>query len=95
MSAYKNYWLTWLVLLFVTLGMIFVGTSSVSKWFLLPLLLAAMLVKAGLIGGNFMHLRKERLALVLIVTLGTLLVGVALFAGIAPDGARIFELSRH
>lgn len=89
--AYKRYWITWLALLFITLSMIAAGQGG-SKGLLLGLLLVAMAVKAGLIGGTFMHLRSENRALVLIVVLGLIVVGAALFAGIAPDALRILRL---
>lgn len=92
--AYKKYWGTWLVLLAITVGMIVAGQEN-SKGLLVGLLLLAMLVKAGLISGTFMHLRSESLALVLIVTAGLLLVGIALFAGIAPDALRVLRMSHR
>lgn len=92
--TYKAYWGTWLVLLVVTLGMIVAGSGSVTGGALLVLLLLGMLVKIGLIGGNFMHLRSENRILILIVALGILLVSIALFAGIAVDAARVYKLSQ-
>ena len=88
--AYKRYWITWLVLLAITLSMIAAGQGA-SKALLLGLL-AAMTIKAGLIAGTFMHLRSESRALVLIVALGLILVAAALFGGIAPDALRVLRL---
>ena len=51
-----------------------------------------MLTKASIIGANFMHLRSERLPLVLTVVVGLLVTGLILFALIAPDAARIHEM---
>ncbi|MBI1791652.1 MAG: cytochrome C oxidase subunit IV family protein [Acidobacteria bacterium] len=92
---YKTYWVTWFLLLIVTVGMLAAGSGSLTGRLLLGLLLAAMVVKIGLIGGNFMHLRSEKRSLILIVALGILLVGLALFAGIAPDALRVLKLSGH
>ena len=90
----KTYWVTWFALLVVTAGMLFAGGGGKPGGILLGLLLAAMTVKATLIAGNFMHLRSEARSLVLIVSLGLALVGIALFAGIAPDALRIAKAHR-
>lgn len=90
--AYRGYWITWVILLVVTLSMILVGGSAVPTWLLVAFILTAMSVKAGLIGAQFMHLRSESRALVLIVVLGLAAVGAALFAGISPDAIRTLAL---
>ncbi len=89
---YKRYWGTWVVLLLLTMGMIFVGGGSLPRLILLGVLLVAMMVKAILIGAQFMHLSSEHRGIVFMVAAGLLLVGLALFAGIAPDGVRAFQL---
>ncbi len=91
--TYRTYWSTWLVLLILTVLMILVGFVSIPKGLIVALLLCAMLVKAALIGGNFMHLRYEKAALVLVVAVGILFTAVALFFGIAPDGVRALKMS--
>jgi cytochrome c oxidase subunit IV len=91
--TYKAYWGTWLALLIVTLAMIAAGSGTLVGGVLLAVLLLGMTVKIGLIGGNFMHLRSENRVLILIVALGILLVGIALFAGIAVDAARVARLA--
>ena len=90
---YKLYWLVWLVLLVLTVIMLFVGHGSLSRMAIISLLLVAMSAKASLIGGYFMHLRFEKLVLVLTVALAIVLTALALFILIAPDGARILRLS--
>ena len=92
-EGYRLYWLTWAILLSLTLGMLLTGYVAWPSWALLGLLLAAMLVKAGLIAANFMHLRYERLGLVLMIALGILATGAVLFFLIAIDAARILRLS--
>lgn len=89
----KAYWITWLALLLLTAAMIFAGSGHWPKIALFALLLGAMLVKAVLIGGIFMHLRAERLVLVLVVVLSIGAVSAILFFGIAADGARVGQLS--
>jgi len=72
--GYKLYWLTWFVLLVLTLGMILIGSATLPKLLVALLLIPAMLVKASLIRGYFMHLRFEKLTLILsvAVVLGSL-----------------------
>ena len=94
MASYKTYWYTWGVLLVLTLGMILAGESAISKVWLVALLLAGMLAKATLILGNFMHLRFERVGLILTVVIGIVFTALALFFGIAPDGVRILHLGQ-
>ena len=91
--GYGIYWITWAVLLALTLLMLATGYVSLPKGFVVLLLLAAMLVKASLIGAHFMHLRFEKLTLVLTVAVGILATATFLFVLIAFDGIRIFKLS--
>jgi caa(3)-type oxidase subunit IV len=91
--SYKIYWITWVVLLVLTLVMVFVGYASIPKGVIVAFLLIAMFGKATLISGYFMHLRFERRNLVLTVAVGILFTAAVLFLLIAPDGLRIHELS--
>lgn len=91
--GYRFYWWTWAALLALTLGMLLTGHMSLPKGLIVSLLLGAMLVKASLIGGHFMHLRFEKPALVVAVVAGILATAATLFALIAVDGARILRLS--
>jgi cytochrome c oxidase subunit IV len=52
-----------------------------------------MLVKAGFIAANFMHLRFERPALIWIVAGSLLATASVLIAFLAVDALRIFRLS--
>ena len=88
---YRRYWKVWAVLLFVTLVMIVVDGLSMSSSVLVPILLAAMLFKACLIGWEFMHLREEPRSLGFLVGFSLLFFGAVLFALIAPDGLRILH----
>ena len=91
--GYRLYWSTWFFLLLLTLGMLLASFLSWPPWILLTLLLGAMLAKAGFIAGNFMHLRFERPALVLMVVLGILATSAVLFTLLVVDAARIHRLS--
>ncbi len=68
--------------------MTFMGSLSIARPVAASLLIAAMLVKATLISGYFMHLRHGRIALIVAVAISILAVGAMLFVGIAPDGLR-------
>lgn len=89
--AYRLYWIIWGVLLVLTLLMMVVGSATIPKAILVGGLLVAMLVKASLIGGYFMHLRFERPALVISVAAGLLATAAVLFFLIAPDGVRVLN----
>lgn len=88
----KTYWITWAVLLVFTLAMLWADAASIPRTAFVAFMLVAMLTKASIIGANFMHLRSERLPLVLTVVVGLLVTGLILFVLIAPDAARIHEM---
>lgn len=88
----KTYWITWAVLLVFTLAMLWADAASIPRTAFVVFMLVAMLTKASIIGANFMHLRSERLPLVLTVVVGLLVTGLILFVLIAPDAARIHEM---
>lgn len=90
----SHYWRIWSVLLVLTLIMVFIDQSPLSRGALVLVLVVAMLAKASLIAGYFMHLRFETLNLILIVLVGLLITGFVLFVLIAPDGMRILDLSQ-
>ena len=88
------YWRIWFVLLVLTLVMVFIDQSPLTRNLLVLVLVVVMLVKVSLIAGYFMHLRFEKWNLILVVLVGLLITGLLLFALIAPDGMRILDLSR-
>jgi len=90
----KTYWITWAVLLVFTVVMIWADALSIPRTVFVVFMLAAMLMKATIIGGNFMRLRSERLPLVLTVVIGLLVIGGLLYVLIAPYAARIHEMVR-
>jgi cytochrome c oxidase subunit IV len=93
-ASYKSYWVTWGILLAITGAMLMAEFLSWSKTLLVGLLLAAMMAKASLIGGQFMHLRFERPALIWAVAGSILFFSAFLFILIAFDGLRILEMVR-
>ena len=88
----KTYWITWAVLLVFTVAMLWADAASLPRTTFVVFMIAAMLTKASIIGANFMHLRSERLALVLTVVFGLLVTGAVLFILIAPDAVRIHRM---
>ncbi len=88
------YWRIWFVLLVLTVVMVFIDQSPLTRNLLVVVLVVVMLVKVSLIAGYFMHLRFEKMNLILVVLVGLFITGLLLFALIAPDGMRILDLSR-
>ena len=88
----KLYWITWAWLLVLTVVMVFIGSAELASGLMIPLLLVGMMAKASFIGANFMHLRFEKIALVVIVAAAIIFTAVALFLGIASDGVHIRNL---
>ena len=89
--GYKGYWLLWIVLLVITVTMIFIGDSPLSKAPQAILLLLGASLKASLIIFFYMHLRFENRNLILLVLLGIFLTGILMFVVPAFDGTQILE----
>jgi cytochrome c oxidase subunit IV len=92
-TSYRTYWIAWFLLLVLTGIMLLAEKLRLPALATLVVLVGAMLVKATVIGGWFMHLRYERPALVLSVVLGTLATAAALFFLIVPDGISMYHLA--
>jgi cytochrome c oxidase subunit IV len=92
-SNARLYWTTWSVLLVMTLMMLLLDGAELPRPALLVIMLGAMSVKATLIAANFMHLRHERLGLVVTVVLGLFLMAFVLYALMAPDAIRLREMT--
>ncbi|HWP83687.1 MAG TPA: cytochrome C oxidase subunit IV family protein [Terriglobia bacterium] len=92
-SGYRLYWITWVFLLVVTVVMLAMEYVTWPQWILLSVLVGAMLLKASVISGYFMHLRFERPALIVMVAASLLVVGLILFALLAIDALRVHQLS--
>ena len=88
---YRIYWITWFFLLLVTLAMLGAEAFHMPRWFLVPFLLAFMMLKAVMIGGNFMHLRFEKRNLAFMVFAGIMVTSLILFLYIAPDSWSVLE----
>lgn len=94
-NPYKVYWVTWAILLVITVAMLAAETFHMPRWFLVVFLLAFMMVKAVMIGGNFMHLRYEKRNLAAMVALGILLTSFILYAFIRPEARHVLQHSTY
>jgi cytochrome c oxidase subunit IV len=65
------------------------------RWFLIVFLLAFMMVKASMIGGNFMHLRYEKRSLAVMVASGILVTSLILYGFISRETHHILERLSH
>jgi cytochrome c oxidase subunit 4 len=83
--SYKLYWTIWVVLLVLTLVMIGVEALSLPSGVVLLVLLAAMMTKATLIAGWFMHLKFENRLIMLCIVLGTVITAAFLVGLLIPD----------
>jgi cytochrome c oxidase subunit IV len=88
----RIYWITWAILLVFTVTMLWMDGVAIPRSVFVVFMLAAMLTKASIIGANFMHLRHERLPIVVTVVVGLLVTGAILYVLIAPDAARIHDM---
>ena len=87
--GYAVYWRTWAFLLLLTVLMFFVDRLDMPALPFALIMVTAMLVKAGLIAGIFMHLRHEAVDLAAAIAVAILGCGVVLYVLIAPDALRI------
>ena len=84
-KPYRIYWVTWGILLVITVAMLFSEKFHMPRWVLVVFLLAFMMVKATMIGGNFMHLRYEKRNLAIMVFVGIMVTSLILLAYITPE----------
>ena len=90
---YRIYWVTWAILLVITVGMLAAEKFHMPRWFLIAFLLTFMAVKAVMIAGNFMHLRFERRNLAVMVGAGIVVTSLILYAYVSQETARIMHLT--
>ncbi len=88
------YWRTWVVLLVLTAIMFFLDTLAMPRGLFVVVMLLAMMTKATLIGGIFMHLAKESMDLVVTVVVCALGFGVLLYGLSVVDAHRIYEMAQ-
>jgi cytochrome c oxidase subunit IV len=92
-NPYRVYWVTWVILLVITVAMLMAERLHMPRWFLLLFLLAFMMVKAVMIGGNFMHLRHEHRQMAWMVAAGLLVTSLILLAFITPESWNVLQRS--
>jgi cytochrome c oxidase subunit IV len=90
-SPYRSYWITWIILLAITVGMLMAEEFHLPKWFLLLFLLSFMAVKAVMIAGNFMHLRHEQRNLAVMVAAGIVVTSLILYTYVSFETGHILE----
>jgi cytochrome c oxidase subunit 4 len=83
--SYRMYWTIWVVLLVLTLIMIGVEALSLPSGIAILILVGAMMTKATLIAGWFMHLKFETRFIMLVLVLGTLVTAAFLLFLLVPD----------
>ena len=90
-NPYRIYRVTWIILLIITVAMLASESFHLPRIFLIVFLLAFMMVKASMIGGNFMHLRYERPSLALMVAPGIQVTSLILYSFISREFRHIVE----
>lgn len=89
----RVYWVAWGTLLVLTVIMLLLESSDFPRGAAVLFLVTAMLIKATVIAGWFMHLRYERLALVASIVASTLATAAVLFFLLLPDGVGMLRLA--
>jgi cytochrome c oxidase subunit IV len=92
-KPYRVYWVTWAALLVITVSMLAAELLHLPRWFLVAFLLCFMMVKALMIGGNFMHLRYEKANLAIMVFAGIMVTSLILLAFITPESISVLHRS--
>jgi cytochrome c oxidase subunit IV len=90
-NPYRIYWVTWAILLVITLAMLAAEEFHMPRWFLLVFLLVFMMVKAVMIAGNFMHLRFENRSLAIVVGLGILATSLILYGFVSRESLHVLQ----
>ena len=81
---YKTYFMTWLSLLFLTALALGIGYMKINEGLKAFLLVGTTLFKILVIAAYFMHLRYERLNLI-VITVAPLILSVILFSFTYPE----------
>jgi cytochrome c oxidase subunit IV len=93
--GYKIYWILWVVLLAATVTMIFIGESNnIPEPAQAIMLLLGSSIKATLIIFFYMHLRFEKMSLILTVLVGIFVTSILMFIVPAFDGTSNFLVHR-
>lgn len=87
----RTYSMVWLWLIVLTAAEVFLGYIHVPLAMMLVSVLGLSIIKAVLIMAYFMHLKFERLSLILTIV-PAMVVCILLFLAFFPDGFRAFSL---
>jgi cytochrome c oxidase subunit IV len=90
-NPYRIYWVTWAILLVITVAMLAAEMFHMPRIVLVVFLLAFMMVKAVMIGGNFMHLRFEKKTLPWMVGIGILVTSLILYAFVSRESQHVLQ----
>jgi cytochrome c oxidase subunit IV len=90
-NPYRIYWVTWAILLAITVAMLAAEEFHMPRWFLLVFLVVFMMVKATMIAGNFMHLRYEKRNLAVMVGLGILATSLILYGFVSRESVHVLQ----
>jgi cytochrome c oxidase subunit 4 len=88
-SPYRAYWISWAILLTITVGMLLAERLHMPRLVLVLFLLSFMMVKAVMIGANFMHLRYEKRNLGFMVAAGILVTSLILYMFISQESVHV------
>jgi cytochrome c oxidase subunit IV len=92
-NPYRVYLVTWIILLAITVLMLVAERFHMPRIVLILFLLVFMMVKAVMIGGNFMHLRYEKRNLAVMVSTGILVTSLILYLFITPEARHVLSHS--
>ncbi len=87
----RTYAMVWLWLIVLTGVEVFLGYIHVPRAMLLASVIGLSIIKAVLIMAYFMHLKFERLGLILTIV-PAMVICILLFLAFFPDGFRAFHL---
>jgi caa(3)-type oxidase subunit IV len=90
-SPYRAYWISWAILLTITVSMLVAEALHLPRWFLVVFLLVFMMVKAVMIGANFMHLRYEHRSLAFMVAAGILVTSLILYVFVSQESVHVLS----
>jgi caa(3)-type oxidase subunit IV len=90
-SPYRAYWISWAILLTITVTMLLAEALHLPRWFLVVFLLVFMMVKAVMIGANFMHLRYEHRSLAFMVAAGILVTSLILYVFVSQESVHVLS----
>ena len=83
--------MVWVALLVLTIVEVILAYRQLAVATMLIILMSLSVIKAGLIIAYFMHLRYERVSLVLTL-MPMLIICICLLASFFPDSLRVLEL---